>query len=686
MRSLKRLMQHSTDLFSSFRRAEHVFMVVMAVIIGIFGAAGAILFRFMIKFFHEVFFQADSYAFSYISALPWWQKILMPVVGGLIVGPIVHFIASEVRGSGIPEVIESVAVRGGSIRPRVVIAKICAAAVTIGSGGSAGREGPIVQIGSAIGSTIGQFLSVSARRLRTFVACGAAAGIAATFNAPIAGALFSVEIILGDLAVAHFSPIVISSVVATLISRHFLGDFPAFIVPAYNFVSPYEFIPYTLLGILAGLISVLFLVTNYGIQDIFEKIRIPPYLKPALGGLGVGIIALWLPQVYGVGYESINEALWGGDFQGLLAALLFAKILATSLTLGSGGSGGIFAPSLFMGAMLGSLIGKEVHLLYPSMTADAGAYALVGMGAVVSGTSHGPISAILIIFELTNDYHIIPPLMVACIISLLIATYVKKESMYTMKLVRRGINIFEGKDINILKGIKARDIMKTDIETIPATLSFSDLIQHMIRSHNQEYFVVDSMRTILGVISLRDLKEFFHDETYLSGLVIASDISHLPPATLYPDDSLDLAMHHFGRLNVDELPVVENRNSNRLIGTVRRMDVIDAYNREIFRQDIVGGFHSVATAVDKSRVLELSEGYVLIELEPPDGFMGKSIASLNIRARFGVEVILIRKPANGKSAAQTRTGAFPSPDYVIQPGDRLLVMGSETSIDRMKKG
>jgi len=577
------------EAFGTFKRSEHVFMVVAAVLIGILGAAGAILFRFSIRFFQQVFFQTDTPTISFLSALPWWQKILMPVLGGLIVGPIVHFIAREVRGSGIPDVMEAVARKGGMIRPRVVLAKMCAAAVTIGSGGSAGREGPIVQIGSAIGSTIGQVLSVSARRMRTFVACGAAAGIAATFNAPIAGALFSLEVILGDLAVANIGHIVISSVVATLISRHYLGDSPAFVVPEYTFISPYEFIPYTLVGILAGLISVLFIIANYGTQDLFDRIKIPPYLKPALGGFGVGIIALWLPQICGVGYESISHAIWGQKAWWLLAILIFAKIIATSLTLGSGGSGGIFAPSLFMGAMLGSLVGKEAHMIYPSLTADAGAYALVGMGALVSGTSHAPISAILIIFELTNDYHIIPPLMVACIISLLIAIYFKKESMYTMKLVRQGINIFEGRDINVLKGIRVRDILNTDIEKIPAGCSFSELIRRMIKSHHQEYFLVDASNTLQGIISLKDLKEFFREEANLSTLVIASDIAQPPAVILYPDDGIDLAMHHFGRLNVDELPVVDAQNRGHLIGTVRRMDVIEAYNQEIFRQDMVGG-------------------------------------------------------------------------------------------------
>ncbi len=680
-----RFIKQFVGMFGRLRRAEHIFMVLTAIAIGILGAFGAILFRYLIKITHHAFFQTDIYSLDWVSGLSWWQKLGIPVLGGLIVGPIVHFVAREVKGSGIPEVMESVAIHGGSIRPRVVIAKALAAAITIGSGGSAGREGPIVHIGSAIGSAFGQFLAVSARRLRTFVACGAAAGIAATFNAPIAGALFAVEIILGDFAVPAFSPIVISSVVATVISRHYIGDFPAFRVPAYNIVSSYEFIPYTILGILAGLIAVLFIHSVYKSQDVFEKLNIPGYLKPAAGGLVVGIIALGFPQVYGVGYESINDALWGRDVRLLLGALIFLKIAATSATLGSGGSGGIFAPSLFIGAMLGSLIGKEVHLMYPAITADAGAYALVGMGALVAGTTHAPITAILIIFELTNDYHIIPPLMVSCIISVLIATYLKKESIYTMKLVRRGINIFEGRDINILRGLTVKDVLKKDIEIVPENDTFNELIRCMMRSMHQEYFVTNKNGELVGTISILELKEFLKDESYLAELVIASDIAHPPPTNLYPDDNLDLVMHSFGRYNVDELPVIESRDSKKLIGSVQRKDIIDAYNREIFKWDLAGGMHSVVTAVQEEREVELTDGYRLAEVEPPYSFIGRTIREIDIRSRYGLEVILVRKPTGSGAGIPGRPGTIPTPDYKIQPGDRLLVLGDVDQINRLRR-
>jgi CIC family chloride channel protein len=673
-------------ILGKFKRAEHIMMIIASILIGLLGGFGAIGFRYIIKIAHALFFQTWEYSLSVIEAFSWWERMLIPALGGLLVGPIVYKFASEVKGSGVPEVMESVALRGGSIRLRVLLAKTFAAAITIGSGGSAGREGPIIQIGSAIGSTFGQFLKLSAPRMRTFVACGAAAGIAATFNAPIAGALFAIEVILGDFVVTQFSPIVISSVVATVLSRHFIGDFPAFNVPRYEMISAYEFIPYTIIGICAGLISVFFIMSVYKTQDVFENFKMPQLFKPALGGLIVGVIAIGYPQVYGVGYESINDALWGKDVTLLLAVLIFLKIFATSATLGSGGSGGVFAPSLFIGAMLGGLIGEQTHSLFPEITANSGAYALVGMGAVVAGVTHAPISAILIIFELTNNYLIIPPLMTACIISVLLSTLLKRESMYTMKLVKRGIRIFEGKDINILRSIKVDEVINSDIVTIPKTATFQEIIQLMLNSQHQEYFVIDSNKKLNGILSFHQLKEFLLEGEYLSNLVIASDLVEQNYSVVYPEDNLDLIMHQFGRSHVDELPVVKSARQPVLLGSVRRLDIIDKYNKEIFKRDLAGGIHSVVTAVQKEREVELADNYSFAEIDLPDGFVGRRIKDLDIRKRYGVEIILIKKPFEDGKGLSSRPGVIPSADHMFSAGEKILVLGNTSQIKKLKTG
>jgi len=282
--------------------AEHTFMVVVAVAIGALGGLGAVAFRFLIKVVQRAAWGSWTYDLGLVASHPWWWRFLTPAIGGLIIGPLVYYLAREAKGHGVPEVMEAVALRSGFIRSRLVAIKSVASAICIGTGGSVGREGPIVQIGAALGSTIGQWLRISGRRLRTLAGCGAAAGIAATFNAPVAGALFAVEIILGDFGVSQFSPIVISSVMATVVSRHFLGDFPAFVVPTYTMESAWELPLYLLLGLLAAVAAQVFIRVLYGIEDLMESLPVKPWLLPALGGLMVGAIGLLFPQVLGVGF------------------------------------------------------------------------------------------------------------------------------------------------------------------------------------------------------------------------------------------------------------------------------------------------------------------------------------------------------------------------------------------------
>ncbi|MGB3091949.1 MAG: chloride channel protein, partial [Candidatus Zixiibacteriota bacterium] len=419
-----------------FKLSEQRVLIILSVVVGVGGGFGAVIFRWLIGFFHKLFFDGGTSLFSQITSHPEWLIPLIPLAGGLAVAPITYRLAREARGHGVPEVMLAVALRGGIIRPFVALAKSIASSICIGSGGSAGREGPIVQIGSAIGSTVGQMFKMSGDRVKVLVGCGAAAGISATFNAPIAGVLFALEIILGDFTMYAFSPVIISSVTATVISRAFLGNYPAFIVPAYDLVSVWEMPMYIGLGLLAGIFSVLFIKVLYKSEDIFEALKIRNSLKPALGGLILGIIGLFYPQVFGVGYEAINAALHEEALIWVLFLLVFMKIAATSLTLGSGGSGGIFAPSLFMGATLGGFFGNLVHLAFPLITATPGAYALVGMSAMVAGTTHAPITAMLIIFELTGDYRIILPLMLASVVATLVANKLHVDSIYTLKLSR----------------------------------------------------------------------------------------------------------------------------------------------------------------------------------------------------------------------------------------------------------
>jgi CIC family chloride channel protein len=565
---------------------EHAIMAVLGAVVGLGGGLGAIAFRHLIEFFQFLVYGAQGNLLEIAQQNPWYLKFWVPALGGLVVGPLVYFLAGEAKGHGVPEVMEAVALRKGVIRKRVAFVKIFASAICIGTGGSVGREGPIVQIGSAIGSAIGQIIHVSVERIRTLVGCGAAAGIAATFNAPIAGSMFALEIILGDFALATFSPIVIASVIATAISRHHLGNSPAIMVPPYQLLSAWELPLYVLLGLFCAVVGVTFTRTLYKAEDLFSDLRMPEYLKTVVGGFIIGVMALPFPHVLGVGYPAIELALMGKMSILLMFFLIFFKILATAVTIGSGGSGGIFAPSLFLGSMAGGFFGTIVHAFFPEVTANPGAYSIVGMGAVVSATTHGPLTSIIILFEMTGNYRIILPLMVACIIGTLASGQLFQESIYTMKLTRRGLNVRAGKDVNLLRSILVQDAMSNSVETIPEGLSLAKLAESIPDSKYHSFPVVDKDGDLTGILSYLDYHDVIHDPN-LSHLIVAKDIATPEVITVYPDESLYTALEKITPKDFSLLPVVSKENSKRLVGIITRRDIIGAYNSAVIKKPIL---------------------------------------------------------------------------------------------------
>jgi CIC family chloride channel protein len=661
------------------RETEHPYMVLVSIVIGLLGGLGAVGFRECIHFFQSLAWHNDIVTLDYIRTLPWWWKIAAPAGGGLIVGMIIVRFAAEAKGHGVPEVMESVALRGGRIRPRVVLAKLVASGVCIASGGSVGREGPIVQIGSALGSAIGQWLKIGERRLRTLVGCGAAAGIAGTFNAPVAGALFSVEIILGDFGVTQFSPIVISSVTATVVSRHFLGDFPAFEVPSYSLVSAGELLAYGLLGIIAGLAALAFIRVLYKAEDLFDAIRMPAVLKPVIGGILIGTIALKFPEIYGVGYEAINGALSGNLAWNLLVILVVVKIVAVSITIGSGGSGGIFAPSLFIGAMVGGAVGTGVHSLWPEVSGSPGAYALVGMGAVVAAGTHAPITAIVMIFELTGDYKIILPLMISCIIATLLTTRLQKASIYTLKLLRRGVDIRGGMSANVLSSLSARDSMHREYSVVGPAESLMPVISRFVERPGETVFVTDDDQRLLGVITMDDIRPLLSNPELVSTLIIAQDMARQWGFPVFsPDDPLDDVMRKFGSYRF-QAPVVED---GRLVGVIWPQDVIETYNTEISKRDMASSMALTVGYGPVTRALPGVPGMSLADVPAPASFIGRSLGSINIRKRFGTTVLLIKQRSEG---GESISDQIPDAAYVLREGDIMLVMGTEENLQRLER-
>jgi chloride channel protein, CIC family len=429
-------------------RASRSGLVVLAVIIGAGAGGGAVVFRWLITTFTRILSGHSDYSDvghalnPHVPALGMFFVLLAPVIAGLVYGPLVDKFAPEARGHGVPEVMYAVATRGGRIPPQVTVVKALASALCIGGGGSVGREGPIVQIGSAWGSTLGRYTKVPENRLRILVACGAAGGIAATFNAPIAGPFFAMELILRDFAAESFGAVVLASVTASVIGRAAFGNRPLLHLPAFTLHSGWEYLLFALLGLVIGAVGVLFSHWLYWIEDACDWLwRGPEWLRPAVGGVLLGCLLLELPEMYGVGYPVLARAIDGRYVLWLLLMLMVGKIMATSLTIGIGGSGGVFAPSLFIGAMGGTAFGVLAQHLFPMITITPGMYGLIGMGAAFAGATRAAITAVVILFELTGDYTIILPLMLAIVMATALSRTLSKETIYTLKLSRRGVDL-----------------------------------------------------------------------------------------------------------------------------------------------------------------------------------------------------------------------------------------------------
>ena len=671
-----------------FSWSETRLILVVAIVIGLLGGMGAVVFRWLISGLKEIFFGPGENLLELAWNLPWWQRVAIPTVGGLVLAPFIRFFSKETKGHGVPEVMESLVLRAGRINPRTMVTRALASAITIASGGSVGREGPIVQIGSALGSTVGQFLKASESRMKTLVGCGAAAGMAATFNAPLGGALFAVEVILGDFGLAQVTPIIISSVSATAISRHFLGNYPAFVVPPTSLVSYYELFFYAVLGLCAAALAWLFVTVLYGSEDLFERLRMPVWLKPAIGGFLVGIITIWFPHIYGTGYETIDLALNTRFSIAVLLALVFVKLIATSITVGSGGSGGVFAPALFQGAALGGFIGALFHLALPEFTASYGSYALVGMGAMIAGTMHAPITVILVIFELTGDYTIILPVMTSSIISTLAAhKLLGGQSIYTRKLFRKGIDIYRGRDLNILRGLRVGDVMVKDPETVSESTPLARLIPKALTNPHSNFIQVDSEGRMTGLIPLQKILDVTRDEN-LRDILVAQDIASFEYPVLEMDESLDEVIRRFGESEIEEVPVVDPANARIPIGVLRHNDVIQAYRNAVIRHD-VGGFVAERLVREQSaKDVDLLNGYRMIEIQAPRQFFGKTIRELKISEIYGVQVILIRKPVSAGGPDQKtdeQMNFVPRGNDVIEPGDWLVLVGKTANLKSFPK-
>ena len=558
-------------------------LLALALAIGVGAGLGAIAFRYMIEGFTYVFTGHDSYgvdghvANPLVPGLGIWFVALVPIVGGLLYGPLVERFASEARGHGVPEVMLAVARKGGRIRPVVAVVKSLASALCIGAGGSVGREGPIVQIGSALGSTIGQIARAPEARMRLLVACGAAGGISATFNAPIAGVFFALEVILRDFETRSFSAVVVASVTADVIGRAAFGSEAFLQLPQLGVGAVAGYPLYLVLGLLAAGVGVVFIRFLYAMEDRADRLwRFSESWRPAAGGVLLGLLLLAVPQMYGVGYEVLESAIAGEYALLFLLALLAAKIAATSLTLSIGGSGGVFAPSLFMGAMLGSAFGAVAHDALPSIAGPAGAYGLIGMGAVFAAAARAPMTAILIIFELTGDYRIMLPLMLAVVIATALANRMSADSIYTLKLARRGIDLLRRRPASPMEAITVAEAMRPTPDPIAAAAPLAEALDRLSATDEPALPVVDESGAFLGVLLDDELEQALGEEDEEAD---ARSLARQLP-TLTPTESLAEATATLVKTDSAGLAVLDEKGE-RVVGWLSHRDILRVYDQRM---------------------------------------------------------------------------------------------------------
>jgi CIC family chloride channel protein len=676
---------------------EGLVLLVMAVVVGVATGLAAVLFIRLIAFIQIFFYGGGE---KILPALGRIWIIVVPVIGGLLVGPIIAKFAVEAKGHGVPEVMQALILRGGRIRPRVALAKVVASALCIGTGGSAGREGPIVQVGSALGSSIGQWLHLSDERIKNLVACGAAAGIAATFNAPIAGVVFAIEVLLSEIQVRVFGNVVVAAVAASIVSQIFLGDRPAFEIPGYVMHSPWEILLYVFLGLLAALVGILFIRMLYYTEDVFDRLAIPLWLKPAVGALLLVILAFCYPYVGTISYISIDDMtlglpivenyphIFGSGFifleevlQGrapffLLFLLIFLKPLATSFTLGSGNSGGVFAPSLFTGAMLGGAFGYLAMHLFPNLNIEIGAYALVGMAAVFSAAARAPLTSMLIVFEMSNDYRLILPLMAAGIVASTFAQWLHSDSIYSLKLTKRGIRFEQGRDLDIMQTVQVEEVMNKAPITIQREQSVADLFAAFQETHLGGFPVMSNETELYGMVTMQDMERTIHEmertlhrkEVNLKDLKVW-DVATPDPVTVFPDEPIWSAIKKMAPRDLARLPVVSRNNPLQFVGVISRSDIVRAYNVGLMRKQ------KDELAHDRSALRKVT-GLEFIEIKVEGNCLGagKRLADISLPQNTNVVSIL-----------RYGTVLVPDGNTKILPGDVITVLCFSDQIESVKK-
>ncbi len=638
----------------------------LAIVTGVVGGLGAILFRLMIQAVHFVLI-ADTLQHG-----PHLLLVAGPVVGLIIVSLITRYGAKEVKGHGVPQILESMALSGGKIRPRVGILGIIAPAVTIGSGGSVGREGPIALIGAAFGSSLGQIFALPAKYMSLLLAAGAAAGIAATFNAPIAGGFFGLEIVLGSYQIGAVVPIFLAAATGVTVFNTIMGSRAVLATPPYHVINHFAMLFMIALGLLMALVGVMYTKGLTASEDFFNRLSLPFWVKAAIGGLMVGLIGLMMPQVLGVGYPTMHLALTNQIVWGLLAVLFILKYIATLITIGAGGSGGVFAPSLFLGGMVGGTFGNLLYHISPSLAPHPSIYAIAGMAALFAASAQAPFVAITILLEITGDYRLTAPVMACAVVSYLTYNLFTRDSMYTVRLVRRGIKILRGDEVRPMKVISVQSALEPLQNSVFPYTPLRTAWKKLTELNRSFLPVVRSNGGLDGIITLPDIASVIQHGEEDREYTIASIVRPLPKP-IFTNQSLDEAIRYLSLYDVDVLSV-QDPETHKIVGVITRSGILKAYN--------ASWVHAVDTRHKVEKLhRNISDGvFIEMQIAGNSSLVGKQLKDVTLSS----DALIV-------SVTRNEGNLIPHGNFVIQAQDRLLVYVAPAShrqkvIDQLGSG
>ncbi len=662
-----------------FWRDPNTQFLLLAAAAGVLGALGAVVFRALTTRLTHVWLGADDLV-NGAESLPPLLRVFVPAVGGLAGGFLIQWLIAEKGTHGISEIIEVVTLARRPVRMRPSIGRVVSSMAVISTGGSEGREGPIIQIGAALASSLSRRLKVSPERVRILTACGMAAGIAGAYNTPIAATLFVLEVVVGSFSMTLFGPAVVSAVISTIVVRAFLGDEPVYHVAPFRVQSLVELLAFAAIGVAAGPSAALFTRTLRASKKLFASIKLSYPAKMAIGGAIVGILGIALPEVWGNGFEANNRILRGNPTLLFLVLLFIGKILATASTIGSGGVGGVFTPTLLIGATVGGAVAQIFHLALPAIDAPVGGYALLGMGGLMAAVTRAPLLATIMIFELTQNTAVLLPMMVVSVLAVVSARAFEKDSIYVQGLRSAGVVWEKTPEATMLSSLKVADIMRDDVKLVSRTTPLPEILKTFLRTRALYLYVGDEEGRLLGVIDLHDVKEIFADQD-TSSVVIAEDlVSDIPFVT--PSEPLTSVNEKLWFRDLGQLPVVDSPETRRFLGIVTRRDLLGAFDREVLQHNrLLARVRRFGQEEGDVDYFELPEKHVLVEVPLPRWIEGRTVGESGLRNRYGVSVLAVKRWT--REGVQRRF--VPGPEDRLEPGDVLIVLGTDEALEKLKR-